>query len=106
MRWFWRGIWNISEFTGIGLGKLAPIVFGLMLGRKGKKQSGDRDMKHRTTIALSPAARHGLESLFTALDWQGQRGAVLNAGLERVGLMASVSLQDTVEALEEVKDYA
>jgi hypothetical protein len=39
MRWFWRGIWNLSEFTGIGLGKLAPTIFGLMIGRKGKAMS-------------------------------------------------------------------
>lgn len=34
MKWFWRGIWNISEFTGIGLGRLAPYVFGGMIGRR------------------------------------------------------------------------
>ena len=55
--------------------------------------------KHRTTIALSTEAREGLESLFTALGWEGQRGAVLNAGLERLGLMASGHLGDTAEAL-------
>lgn len=30
-------IWTLSEFTGIGLGRYAPIVFGWMIGRKGKK---------------------------------------------------------------------
>lgn len=37
MRTIGRLIWDISEFTGIGLGKYAPIVFGLMIGSKGKK---------------------------------------------------------------------
>lgn len=27
-------IWDISEFSGIGLGKYAPIVFGWMIGCK------------------------------------------------------------------------
>ena len=31
-------IWNVSEFTGIGLGRCAPYVFGKMLGKKGKKK--------------------------------------------------------------------
>lgn len=31
-------IWEISEFTGIGLGKYAPVVFGYMIGSKGKKK--------------------------------------------------------------------
>ncbi len=30
-------VWNISEFTGIGLGRYAPIIFGLMIDRKGRK---------------------------------------------------------------------
>lgn len=30
-------IWEISEFTGIGLGKYAPVVFGYMIGSKGKR---------------------------------------------------------------------
>jgi len=30
-------IWDLSEFTGIGLGKYAPIVFGWMIGSKGRK---------------------------------------------------------------------
>jgi hypothetical protein len=33
----WRIIWELSEFTGIGLGKFAPFVFGKMIGRKGEK---------------------------------------------------------------------
>lgn len=32
-------IWNVSEFTGIGLGKYAPYVFGKMLGKKGKNKT-------------------------------------------------------------------
>ena len=59
--------------------------------------------KHRTTISLSTEAREGLEALFAALGWEGQRGAVLNSGLERLGLMASGALGDTVEALEKIK---
>jgi len=34
----WKFIWNISEFTGIGLGRFAPFVFGKMMGYKGKKK--------------------------------------------------------------------
>ena len=30
-------IWEISETTGIGLGRYAPIVFGWMIGSKGTK---------------------------------------------------------------------
>ena len=30
-------VWNLSEFTGIGLGKYAPIIFGAMIGKKGKR---------------------------------------------------------------------
>ena len=37
MRIIGKIIWDISEFTGIGLGKYAPIVFGWMVGSKGKK---------------------------------------------------------------------
>lgn len=37
MRTIGKIIWDISEFTGIGLGKYAPIVFGWMVGSKGKK---------------------------------------------------------------------
>lgn len=29
-------IWNFSEWSGIGLGKLAPLVFGLVTQTKGK----------------------------------------------------------------------
>ena len=31
-------IWNLSEWSGIGLGRFAPLVFGLMIGRKGRKK--------------------------------------------------------------------
>lgn len=31
MRWFWAGLWWLSEVTGVGLGRLAPYVFGRML---------------------------------------------------------------------------
>jgi hypothetical protein len=30
-------IWNISEYLYLPLGKLAPIVFGWMIGHGGKK---------------------------------------------------------------------
>ena len=42
-RWFWRGIWNLSEFTGVGLGRFAPFVFGKMIGRRGKRVDTDDD---------------------------------------------------------------
>jgi hypothetical protein len=31
-------VWEISEFTGIGLGRFAPYVFGKMIGSKGVKK--------------------------------------------------------------------
>lgn len=33
----YKMIWNMSEFTGIGLGRFAPTVFGGMLGSKPSK---------------------------------------------------------------------
>ena len=30
-------IWELSEFTGIGLGKFAPYVFERMIGIKGER---------------------------------------------------------------------
>ena len=27
-------LWNLSEWSGIGLGRFAPFVFGLMIGSK------------------------------------------------------------------------
>jgi hypothetical protein len=33
-----RFIWNVSEFTGIPLGKYAPFIFGGMIGRQPKKK--------------------------------------------------------------------
>jgi hypothetical protein len=32
-------IWRISEYTNIGLGKYAPIIFGIMIGKKGEKKT-------------------------------------------------------------------
>ena len=32
-------IWNISEYFNLPLGKYAPIVFKLMLGKKYKKEN-------------------------------------------------------------------
>ena len=34
-------IWNLSEFTGFGLGRYAPSVFETMIGRKSKKVNKD-----------------------------------------------------------------
>lgn len=62
--------------------------------------------KHRTTISLTPEARAGLESLFAALGWEGQRGAVLNAGLERLGLMAFDDWSAIVPVIEEAEYQA
>ena len=36
-------IWNVSELTGIGLGRLAPRVFEKMIGIKGKKANNTYD---------------------------------------------------------------
>jgi hypothetical protein len=33
VRFICRIIWEVTEFTGIGLGKFAPWVFGGMIGR-------------------------------------------------------------------------
>jgi len=32
-------IWNFSEAFGIGLGKLAPYIFGIAVGAKPKKNN-------------------------------------------------------------------
>jgi hypothetical protein len=37
-RFIFRQIWDLSEYTGIGLGKFAPFVFSMMIGRKGNKK--------------------------------------------------------------------
>ena len=34
MKSFWKFIWDLSEFTGIGLGRFAPFVLGKMTGSK------------------------------------------------------------------------
>jgi len=36
--WVARGIWNVSEYSGIGLGWLAPHIFGAMVGSKAVKR--------------------------------------------------------------------
>jgi len=33
-KWICKQIWNFSEWSGIGLGKYAPIIFGAMIGSK------------------------------------------------------------------------
>lgn len=37
MSFIWKLLWDLSECTGIGLGKLAPFVFGKTINRKGRK---------------------------------------------------------------------
>lgn len=37
MKWIFTQVWNLSEFTGIGLGRFAPYVFEKMVGIKGEK---------------------------------------------------------------------
>lgn len=32
-----RAIWNFAETFHINLGRFAPIIFGWMIGRKGKR---------------------------------------------------------------------
>jgi hypothetical protein len=31
-RWMYQVIWNLSEWSGIGLGRFAPYVFHQMIG--------------------------------------------------------------------------
>lgn len=31
-QWAWLQVWNLSEWSGIGLGRLAPWVFHQMIG--------------------------------------------------------------------------
>lgn len=38
VRFLAKTLWDISEFTGISLGRFAPKVFELMIGCKGEKQ--------------------------------------------------------------------
>ncbi len=33
----WAAVWNFSEWSGVGLRRFAPFVFGKMIGRKGHK---------------------------------------------------------------------
>lgn len=40
---FWGFIWDISEMSGLGLGRLSPWVFGQMMGCKGKQKKGGCD---------------------------------------------------------------
>ena len=39
MKLIFRFIWELSELTGIRLGRFAPFVFEKMIGVKGKKIS-------------------------------------------------------------------
>ncbi|MBK5145103.1 hypothetical protein I2494_15545 [Budviciaceae bacterium BWR-B9] len=36
-QWFWLQVWELSEWTGIGLGRFAPWVFSQMIGVRGVK---------------------------------------------------------------------
>ena len=38
MREIARTIWDISEYSGLSLGRFAPWVFGLMIGAKPNKK--------------------------------------------------------------------
>ena len=31
-QWFWERVWALSEWSGVGLGRLAPWVFHQMIG--------------------------------------------------------------------------
>lgn len=33
----WALLWRLSEWSGVGLGPLAPFVFERMIGRKGHR---------------------------------------------------------------------
>lgn len=44
-RFIWSTVWNISERTGIGLGKFAPWVFHQMIGCDTKVNRVDERIK-------------------------------------------------------------
>lgn len=37
-RGFWRFVWNLSEWAGIGLGRLAPWVFNQVMEKHNPKR--------------------------------------------------------------------
>lgn len=39
----WHFIWWLSETSGVGLGRFAPLVFGRMIGRKGERVATEPD---------------------------------------------------------------
>lgn len=45
MREPWKTIWELSEFTGVGLGRFAPFIFGKMIGHSGKMIGHTDDSK-------------------------------------------------------------
>ncbi len=51
MKWFWREIWNMSEFYGIGLGRFAPFVFMRMTGLIGARVTQVTENEKRLAIA-------------------------------------------------------
>ena len=40
---FWSIVWNVSELTGIGLGKYAPWIFSQMINSKRTKANIKRN---------------------------------------------------------------
>lgn len=45
-QWLWSQVWNLSEWSGIGLGRFAPWVFHQMIGcdKPCKRLDGDSDL--------------------------------------------------------------
>jgi hypothetical protein len=37
-QWIWALVWNIAEWTGLGLGSAGPWVFEQVMGMKGVKK--------------------------------------------------------------------
>jgi hypothetical protein len=37
-RFIGQTLWDISEYTGVSLGRFAPHIFGWMIGRKGVRK--------------------------------------------------------------------
>jgi len=56
-RIFYRFLWNLSEYTGIGLGKLAPYVFQQMIGGYGMKKILTDNESEPIKVEQSPEGR-------------------------------------------------
>lgn len=65
-----RYIWNLSEATGIGLGRFAPIVFSGMIGAKGKKVNE----KMKTKTAGGRILKNVYSVKFTEGKWYPASG--------------------------------